>query len=736
MKKFLYFLFFIQSVYCFGQYPYQKITGSSANFSNSRFGKNVAIDDSLALIVSDRHINSSTGPGAFFFKKTNGVWAEEQVEANPSNFPGFGVGQPYTTSGSCIALEGTQAFIGSYNYSNGEVYIYTYNGTTWSLTQTITNTANYFGRALHVDGNIMVVTSSEDSYVYEFNGTAWVQQQVITNVGVGFGTNAFVDGNHIIISDPTDTTHFASSGAVYAYEYSGGVLSTPQKLTFLTNDSTSLFGTAVSVENNKMIVGSPSDYYGNGSSKVFIYDFNGTIWQFSDTIKPAVIGADDKYFGRALSLVDGKIIVGQNGFDITKGKSYIFEYNGSIWVENNLTPPDIVTGDYHGRKISTDGKNIIIDAALDDDNGPNSGSVYIFDFCSSQGPAQNYTICNGDSVSVGSVTFYADTVYNQLLTNAKGCDSIIVHNITVNTVPSVVANASQTTICNGDSVQLTGAGAVSYTWNNGVNDGDYVSPSTTINYTVVGTGANSCTNTDQITITVNPLPTVTANATQNTICEGDSTQLTASGAVSYSWDNGVNNGDYVAPMVTTNYTVIGTGANSCTNTDQITITVNPSPSVSVANFNPDTICDNTNPVLLPVGAPSGGSYIGSGVSGTTFDPQASGAGTFNVIYTYTNGFSCTGVDTTQITVQICTGIEDLMNTQMLMTPNPFNNYLNIINVDLGSAINIFDVQGKLVVNQAASSKNIKIPTNQLISGVYFLRIVSKNKVITERIIKQ
>ena len=39
-------------------------------------------------------------------------------------------------------------------------------------------------------------------------------------------------------------------------------------------------------------------------------------------------------------------------------------------------------------------------------------------------------------------------------------------------------------------------------------------------YTVTGTDGNGCENTDQVDVTVNPLPTVGAGADQ-TVCEGD-----------------------------------------------------------------------------------------------------------------------------------------------------------------------------------------------------------------------
>ena len=177
----------------------------------------------------------------------------------------------------------------------------------------------------------------------------------------------------------------------------------------------------------------------------------------------------------------------------------------------------------------------------------------------------------------------AGTYYAQARNTTTGCTSGTRTGITVteNPLPTVVANANATTICAGDPVTLTGSGAGSYSWDNGATDGVAFTPAATTTYTVTGTDANGCQNTDTITITVNPLPTVVANATATTICAGDPVTLTGSGADSYTWDNGATDGVAFTPAATTTYTVTGTDANGCQNTDTITITVNPNPTITI-----------------------------------------------------------------------------------------------------------------------------------------------------------
>ncbi|WP_209401197.1 gliding motility-associated C-terminal domain-containing protein [Pseudozobellia sp. WGM2] len=102
--------------------------------------------------------------------------------------------------------------------------------------------------------------------------------------------------------------------------------------------------------------------------------------------------------------------------------------------------------------------------------------------------------------TVGNVTYYAESS-----DDTSACTSFnrTAVSLTIHPLPNVVANATNTTINAGEPVTLTGSGATSYVWDNGVTDGDTVYPLATTTYTVIGTDGNSCENTDSVTITVN-----------------------------------------------------------------------------------------------------------------------------------------------------------------------------------------------------------------------------------------
>lgn len=201
-------------------------------------------------------------------------------------------------------------------------------------------------------------------------------------------------------------------------------------------------------------------------------------------------------------------------------------------------------------------------------------------------------------------------------------------------LPQVDAQASKTTVCQGEQVTLTAVGnATSYTWNNGVTNGIAFIPTSTTTYEVDGT-TNGCTNTDTISVRVNPLPTVTANANPGTICSGETTTLTGGGALSYTWSPAGTDGVPFAPTATTLYTVTGTDANNCQDTAKVRVVVDPClkcvkpTAVRVTSPNPTNSC-------VTMSASLNGEYVEPGTAPVN--------GTFSAVW-YRKGGTVTSGD--------------------------------------------------------------------------------------------
>lgn len=188
------------------------------------------------------------------------------------------------------------------------------------------------------------------------------------------------------------------------------------------------------------------------------------------------------------------------------------------------------------------------------------------------GGASTYTWTGG--VTDGSpYTPSSSGAYTVSGTAANGCTNTAVANITVNNLPAVSANTTTNTVCAGQNVTLSGSGASTYSWTGSVTDGVAFAPANTDTYTVTGTDANGCQNTATVGVTVNSVPSVTANASSTAICSGDMVTLTGSGASTYSWTASVSDGVAFSPSATDTYTVTGTDANGCSSTAFVTVNV-------------------------------------------------------------------------------------------------------------------------------------------------------------------
>ena len=276
---------------------------------------------------------------------------------------------------------------------------------------------------------------------------------------------------------------------------------------------------------------------------------------------------------------------------------------------------------------------------------------------SGSGTAVSYSWTNSvtDGVAFNPTSTQTYTVTG---TDANNCQSTDAITVTVNSLPTVVANATSTSVCLGSSVTLTGNGATSYTWTNSVTDGMPFNPTGTQSYTVTGTDVNGCQNTDNITVSVNGLPTVIANASATTICDGSPVTLTGSGAIAYTWTNSVSDGVAFNPTSTQSYTVTGTDANNCQNTDNITVTVNPSPSFTITSNDPTT-CLGTDGDIVLSGLSNTTSYQLTYTGNSTVGPNAvtsDGSGQITITGltagTYTNFIvdlnSCSTTDNSSI----------------------------------------------------------------------------------------
>ena len=338
--------------------------------------------------------------------------------------------------------------------------------------------------------------------------------------------------------------------------------------------------------------------------------------------------------------------------------------------------------------------------------------------------ATSYTWNNG---VINGVSFTPNNTqtYTVTGTDGNGCINTAQVQVTVNALPTMSAGPNQT-VCAGTSVALSGSGASSYAWNNGVSNGVSFTPASTQTYTVIGTDANGCTNTAQTTVTVNALPTVSGGSNQ-TVCAGTSVILTGSGASTYAWNNNVQDGVAFTPASTQTYTVTGTDAIGCANTAQLTVTVNPLPDSTISTNGPTVFCSGGNVVLsVPIENNSTYSWFLDGViipGGVGNSYLSNVSGVFSVIID--NAFNCSSDDSIIITVNpnpatpVIVGAESLClnSLNQVYTSSPNNNWL-IWNIN---GANIYSGQHTNQVHLDVTSEDtvwIELTAHDLATGCY------------------
>ena len=250
----------------------------------------------------------------------------------------------------------------------------------------------------------------------------------------------------------------------------------------------------------------------------------------------------------------------------------------------------------------------------------------------------------GSSIIVNPTT---ETTYTVTGTGANGCENTAEVTVTVNPLPDIIVVADPSTICSGSPATLTATGGVSYEWNTTATGSSItVNPTATTTYTVTGTGANGCENTAEVTVTVNPLPDITASADHSLVCSGSPAILTASGGDTYIWSTDETTTSItVTPTSSTSYTVTGIDANGCENTAKVTVTVIPLPLIS-ASANPGIVCSGSPATLTATGGVSYEWSTTATGSSITVNP------TTTTTYTVTgiDGSGCENTATVSVTV--------------------------------------------------------------------------------------
>ena len=360
----------------------QKVVARDA-VPGEEFGYSVALSGDTALIGAAKAAGAAGQQGAaYVFTRTGASWTEAArlSAADGANGDAFGYS---------VALEGDRALVGAraQNSNLGAAYVFEGSGSNW--TQTAKLLANdgiagdRFGTVVALSGDTALVSAATATvganasqgagYIFTFSGGNWSQSaKLVATDGVGndqLGIGAALDGATAVLGTPNPGFF---TGAAYVFTESGGNWSQTQKLTIPGTGPFTAFGGAVALEGQHLLIGANLAMGAQPST--------GAAWMFTLTAGSwvqqqqlvATDGEPGANFGYAVALDGDTALVGADRAGGELGAVYLFEYDGSTWVQGNkLVASDASAQSGYGSGLARQGNTILVGAP-----GANAGYFY------------------------------------------------------------------------------------------------------------------------------------------------------------------------------------------------------------------------------------------------------------------------------------------------------------------------------------------------------------------------
>ena len=383
------------------------------------FGFSVGTDGDTMMVVGAPYDNgnnaSDSGSVYVFTKDTDGVWSQaaKLVASDAATDDRFGYS---------VGTDGDTIVVGAYRDDDndaddsGSVYVFTKPSDGWAdgtetakLVASDAADSDWFGWSVGIDGDTIAVGAPYDDdndadgsgSVYVFtkdSDGAWNQAAKLVSsdaaAGDRLGWSVGIDGDTIVVGAYRDDDNDADeSGSVYVFtKPSDGWADGTETAKLVASDAAAddRFGWSVGTDGDTIAVGAPfDDDDADGSGSVYVFAKPDGGWD--DGTETVKLVASDAAAGDRLGWsvgTDGDTIaVGAPGDDDDgddSGSVYVFtkDSNGAWRQAVKLVSSDAAAGDEFGWSVGTDSDTIVVGVYLDDDNADDSGSVHVVDVSS------------------------------------------------------------------------------------------------------------------------------------------------------------------------------------------------------------------------------------------------------------------------------------------------------------------------------------------------------------------
>lgn len=302
--------------------------------------------------------------------------------------------------GFSVSIYGDRALISApgTDSDTGAVYVYDLFEGVWSETAKLDANDkavdDQFGYSVSLHGNRALISAYLDddtdintgsAYIFELSGDTWIQTAKLTsNDAVTedlFGFSVSLYGDRALIGAFSTDDTFDGSGSAYVFDLSAGLWTQSAKLVSDTPELDAWLGYSVSLGEDRALLGARLAH-ADDSGAAYVFDFDSVSWTQTQVLT-ANDGLASDQFGYAVSLDGNRALIGAALSDdnaVNSGSAYIFDFEANNWNQSiKLTSNDATMNDFFGGSVSLSSDQALIGSILDDDNGENSGSAYLFD---------------------------------------------------------------------------------------------------------------------------------------------------------------------------------------------------------------------------------------------------------------------------------------------------------------------------------------------------------------------
>ncbi|HYK45722.1 MAG TPA: hypothetical protein VEV83_11170 [Parafilimonas sp.] len=373
-------------------------TGASAS---SYLGRSCDMSGDYAVAGAENDsVGANVGQGsAYVFKKVNGNWVQQaRLIADD--------GAKDEKFGSSVAIDGSYIVVGApdANAHIGALYVFLRNGDTWTQQAKIVPVGgkvfSYYGGCVDIEGSTIITGAvSEDvngnssqgcAYVYTRSGTSWsLKTKVIANDGQAadaFGASVSIYGSYIAVGATDVKVNAIKCGAAYVFvaNRAGGYTQQGKLLSNTPTDG-SYFGASISLDSNKVVVGSMYEM-NEGATTGSAHLFTRTIstWTHNKTFYPSTTSFDLHFGWNLMIKGDMLMICASNeamGGNEDQGCVYLYKYNPQYLafslVKRITDNSNTQSFEGFGESVAFDGLNYMIGAPYTS-RYPQAGQGLIF----------------------------------------------------------------------------------------------------------------------------------------------------------------------------------------------------------------------------------------------------------------------------------------------------------------------------------------------------------------------